>query len=369
MKPGHSHNKQPATGRQPSAIRWSWLKGTDRLRWQWTLWQVAIWGVLMLVPAFIGFVSTLSLSQVWTVFRANVASILPVALFYLFDACVLIPLLFHRKRRWAFWLINLVIVAFLDFWIYVIILRSGIEKIQTPAVIASAMATVTIFGLIIIALAIGVSYVQRTAEMRLRMQEEKKKHAEAELDWLKNQLNPHFLFNTLNNISSLIYVDADVAQESIGQLSDLLRYTLYESNRPLVPVAGEIEFMANYIDLMKLRCNDLATVEAHMPVPRKPMQVVPLLFISLIENAFKHGVNSRMPSFVRISLEAEGDDLVFTCENSLHPKPAVDRAGSGIGLENLHRRLELTYPGRYSYRQEAREGSYFVEIILKNCAL
>jgi LytS/YehU family sensor histidine kinase len=91
------------------------------------------------------------------------------------------------------------------------------------------------------------------------------------------------------------------------------------------------------------------------------------LFISLIENAFKHGVNSRKSSFVRIRFKAEGDDLVFTCENSDHPKPDVNRSGSGIGLENLRRRLDLAYPGRYRYDQALRENSYFVQITLRDC--
>ena len=171
----------------------------------------------------------------------------------------------------------------------------------------------------------------------------------------------------MNNISSLVQIDQDTAQESIGQLSDLLRYTLYESNHELVPVEGEIEFMNNYIELMRLRCNELATVEVDLQIPIKPMRIVPLLFISLIENAFKHGVNSRKSSFVRIRFKAEGDDLVFTCENSDHPKPDVNRSGSGIGLENLRRRLDLAYPGRYRYDQELRENSYFVQITLRDC--
>lgn len=220
---------------------------------------------------------------------------------------------------------------------------------------------------LVIGCAVGLRYIVRWGDMQARLKEERQKNAEAELAWLKNQLNPHFLFNTLNNISSLVRIDQDTAQESIGQLSDLLRYTLYESNHELVPVEDEIEFMSNYIELMRLRCNELATVEVDLRAPAKPMRVVPLLFISLIENAFKHGVNSRKPSFVRIRLGMEGDGLVFTCENTNHPKPDVNRSGSGIGLENLRRRLELAYPGRYQYDQELREDIYFVRIILRDC--
>ena len=221
--------------------------------------------------------------------------------------------------------------------------------------------------LLVVGCAVGFRYIVRWGDMQMRLKEERQKNAEAELAWLKNQLNPHFLFNTLNNISSLVQIDQDTAQESIGQLSDLLRYTLYESNHELVPVEGEIEFMNNYIELMRLRCNELATVEVDLQIPIKPMRIVPLLFISLIENAFKHGVNSRKSSFVRIRFKAEGDDLVFTCENSDHPKPDVNRSGSGIGLENLRRRLDLAYPGRYRYDQALRGNSYFVQITLRDC--
>ena len=189
---------------------------------------------------------------------------------------------------------------------------------------------------------------------------------EAELTWLKHQLNPHFLFNTLNNISSLTQIDPDKAQESIGQLSDTLRYALYDTDTDKVPLSGEVTFMDNYIRLMQLRCNDNTEVSTSWELPEKDVKIAPLLFISPIENAFKHVVNSRMPSFVRIRLQQEGNDLVFLCENSLFEKTGEDHIGSGIGEENLKRRLELIYPGAYSYNQEGKDGVYSVRIALKN---
>ena len=277
---------------------------------------------------------------------------------------VLVPYLLYRDRKMLFGLMNLLLITGANLWIFS-------PKADFPDEWRSGMYMVA-FGafflhLLVIGCAVGFRYIVRWGDMQMRLKEERQKNAEAELAWLKNQLNPHFLFNTLNNISSLVQIDQDTAQESIGQLSDLLRYTLYESNHELVPVEGEIEFMNNYIELMRLRCNELATVEVDLRIPIKPMRIVPLLFISLIENAFKHGVNSRKSSFVRIRFKAEGDDLVFTCENSDHPKPDVNRSGSGIGLENLRRRLDLAYPGRYRYDQELRENSYFVQITLRDC--
>jgi len=186
------------------------------------------------------------------------------------------------------------------------------------------------------------------------------------LTWLKNQLNPHFLFNTLNNISSLTQIDPEQAQDRIGQLSEALRYALYDSNAEKVPLSGEVAFMENYIDLMALRCSEKTQVERSFAVPGHEVMVAPLLFISLIENAFKHGVSARNESVVKIDLHADGPDLCFVCENSLPEKTGEDRSGSGIGLANLKRRLELIYPGAYSYEQSVSDGMYRVEVRLKN---
>jgi LytS/YehU family sensor histidine kinase len=221
------------------------------------------------------------------------------------------------------------------------------------------------FQVLMILLAVGLRHLMRMNDREMQFEEERRKTAEAELTWLKHQLNPHFLFNTLNNISSLTQIDPDKAQESIGQLSDLLRYALYDSEAEKVQLASEIEFMDNYIDLMALRCNELTTVEKHLEAPSKPVEVAPLLFISLVENAFKHGVNARYPSFVRIAMRVDGDSLVFTSDNSRFEKQGTDRIGSGIGLENMKRRLELLYPGRYTYEQTVSEDAYHVKVTLK----
>lgn len=220
--------------------------------------------------------------------------------------------------------------------------------------------------ILIIGAAVALCHIIKTNRRQRELEEREKKATEAELSWLKNQLNPHFLFNTLNNISSLTQIDAEKAQESIGQLSDLLRYALYDSDQAQVPLAKDVEFMENYIDLMKLRCNDLADVVTSFEVPAGGVMIAPLLFISLIENAFKHGVNSRKPSFVKLALKPEGSDLVFRCENTLFEKQQEDRVGSGIGLENMLRRLELIY-GKDGFEYSAGEdgGTYKSSVKLK----
>ena len=150
------------------------------------------------------------------------------------------------------------------------------------------------------------------------------------------------------------------------QLSDLLRYAMYETNKPKVSLDGEVEFIRNYIELMKLRCNEMTTVSARFSIQEPQSEVAPLLFISLIENAFKHGINSNEPATIDIRLEQQGQTLLFDCDNTNNPKPTKDRSGSGIGLDNTRRRLDLLYPGRYTWEQTLTpENIYHVRIKLK----
>ena len=224
---------------------------------------------------------------------------------------------------------------------------------------SSFMIIALLINLMAIGIAMSIRYVMRQGE-------KKQKEVEAELAWLKNQINPHFLFNTLNNISSLTQIDADKAQDTVMQLSDLLRYAMYETNKPKVPLEGEVEFMRNYIELMKLRCNEMTTVNGQWSIVNGQSEVAPLLFISLIENAFKHGMNSNAPATIDISLMQQDDTLVFTSDNTNNPKPTKDRSGSGIGLENTRRRLDLLYQGRYQWEQTITpENIYHVKITIQ----
>lgn len=173
---------------------------------------------------------------------------------------------------------------------------------------------------------------------------------EAELQNLKSQLNPHFLFNTLNNIYSLIQLDTARAQQAVLDLSRMMRYVLYDSSRREVPLSDEIAFLRDYIELMRIR--QPRHVRIYVSLPETPSQtpVAPLLFISLVENAFKHGVSNDKPSHILIDLHEIEGQLICRIENSLFPKsPESDRSGSGIGLTNLAKRLEMIYPGRYTF--------------------
>ena len=335
--------------------------------------QIIVWAGVLIAPALITWSTAGSVDAALTVFKATAVVVLPMCLLYFVNFLFLVPkFLFGGKPGW-FYLINLLVLLTWNLWEYFphkpvdfpqeVIDQFGSDKLW--AIYAVSILMMFIIECLVILLAVGARYVIRTHEALVRAEEERRKSTEAELTWLKNQLNPHFLFNTLNNISSLTQIDPDQAQERIGQLSDALRYALYDSEAEQVPLAGEVAFMENYIDLMALRCNEHTRVERSLVLPDQEVMIAPLLFISLIENAFKHGVSARNDSVVRIDLHGEGSDLCFVCENTLFEKGTEDRSGSGIGLVNLRRRLELIYPGQYSYEQSVSDGLYRVEIRLK----
>ena len=181
---------------------------------------------------------------------------------------------------------------------------------------------------------------------------------EAELQHLKSQLNPHFLFNTLNNIYSLIQIDQERAQGAVHDLGQLLRYVLYDSAEPTVPVRKEMEFLQDYIALMKIRLPRHADVRVSLPETPSSRGMAPMLFISLVENAFKHGVSNEEASSIDIRIREEEDRLVCDIRNSDHPKANGDRSGSGLGLKNLAQRLEMIYPGRYHFTQTREDGAF-----------
>ena len=183
-------------------------------------------------------------------------------------------------------------------------------------------------------------------------------HTEAELQNLKSQLNPHFLFNTLNNIYSLIQLDTTRAQQAVHDLSRMLRYVLYDSSRATVPLAAEIDFLRDYIELMRIRLPRHVRLDVSLPENPSHTLVAPLLFISLVENAFKHGVSNDRPSFIDIDIREEEGVLACRIENSFFPKSEADRSGSGIGLANLCRRLEMIYPGRYEMKYGQHGDTY-----------
>jgi len=149
-------------------------------------------------------------------------------------------------------------------------------------------------------------------------------------------------------------------------LSKMLRHILYDYQQPYVNLKEEIEFLRNYIALMMIRLPANVDIkrECNIPDPCK-IYVAPMIFISLLENAFKHGISANKPSFIHISITEDNGKIVFLCENSNYPKNDTDKSGKGIGLENMYRRLELIYPERYHIEQQITAEVYHLKIIIK----
>ena len=210
------------------------------------------------------------------------------------------------------------------------------------------------------ALALARKWV--TAEQKLR--ESETARVQSELKNLRSQINPHFLLNTLNNIYALTAIDQTRAQNAIQQLSKMLRHLLYDNQEREVTLADEMQFIENYIALMKIRLSQNVEVTFHRQVALPGIKVAPLIFISLIENAFKHGVSPVEPSFVHISITATEHNITCQIENSNHPKSRDDRSGHGIGLSQVQRRLDLSYPGCYTWEKGVnKEGNIYTSTI------
>jgi len=219
--------------------------------------------------------------------------------------------------------------------------------------------------LIVTMLSVTIKMTGKWYTTEAERQEEQKERTEAELKNLRQQLNPHFLFNTLNNIYAQIAVHPEEAQNSMHQLSKLLRYVLYENNGNFVSLERELSFIHNYVELMRIRLSPEVNMKINMDVTEKEKTVAPLLFITLIENAFKHGISPTQPSFIDINIHQNNDkQLNCMIRNSYFPKNDSDQSGSGIGLENLRRRLEILYPHKHILRTEKEGDMFIAELII-----
>lgn len=217
--------------------------------------------------------------------------------------------------------------------------------------------------LVIAGLSVAVKMTAKWYKTEAERQEEQKERTKAELTNLRQQINPHFLFNTLNNIYAQIAISPEIAQNSMLELSKLLRYVLYENSGNFVPLKRELDFIHNYVELMRIRLSSDVDLKTEINVAVKNQLVAPLLFIALIENAFKHGISPSSPSFIHIDIHENDKQLICIIRNSYFPKNETDQSGSGIGLENLHRRLEILYPHKHIIRTE-KEGETFVSELI-----
>ena len=189
-----------------------------------------------------------------------------------------------------------------------------------------------------------------------------KENLEQQLEYLKYQINPHFFMNTLNNIHALVDIDPEKAKDTILELSKMMRFVLYEGNKHGVPLTREFDFIRNYITLMKLRYTDKVKIEVELPPEAPDKQIPPLMLITFIENAFKHGISYQRSSFIHIKVNTDGGKLHFACSNSKADKPNQEKGG--VGLANVKQRLHLLYDNNFTLNIQDKPDIYNVELIL-----
>ncbi len=205
---------------------------------------------------------------------------------------------------------------------------------------------------------------QRDAQLRQNLEQAK---VSSELLFLKAQINPHFFFNTLNNIYALTLIDVAKAREALHRLSRMMRYVLYENPNGTGQLSQEIAFVQDYIELMQLRLTDKVTVTFRQPTPLRDAPIATMLLLPFVENAFKHGVSALLPSRIDIDIVQTGKQLRVLVRNTVFPEKAPSlEVSSGIGLTNTRRRLDLLYPGHYQLdtTRDTTNQEYVVDLSL-----
>ena len=191
-----------------------------------------------------------------------------------------------------------------------------------------------------------------------------KKNYDTELALLKSQINPHFLFNTINNIDMLIEKDAKKASEYLNKLSDIMRFMLYETKTEKIQMGKELTYIEKFIELQKIRTNNQHYINYVVNGDATYIMIPPMLFISFIENAFKHAENKKIENAINIRIDIENGEIRFKCENSYNPHKQKIQEGSGLGIELIQKRLNLMYPDKHTLVISNNNDLYGVELTL-----
>ena len=294
--------------------------------------------------------------------------LLATFLTFLVNQRYLVPKCFFRKR-YVFFFVGNALLLFLSLLgrevFYFLIQRKAGETFLD--FLGHGHLSVWTFVVFVIVLAfvcfvcILISMFSRLIIRAFVLREKKRSTLEYELKFLKNQLSPHFLFNTLNNITSLIRIDPDLAETSMTKLSQLIRVMLYQTSDKYISLKEDVGILEKYAELEKLRHDDSFDFKFEYELENPECLVEPLLMMPLMENAMKHCVNPDGNSFAHIKIVQKGNELCFSSENSNFPRKAKPNA-SGLGLSTFRKRLELMYSGRYQYHAGVEGDAYKTEL-------
>ncbi|MDB4584430.1 histidine kinase [Draconibacterium sp.] len=299
-----------------------------------------------------------------------------VVAFYV-NYIVIVPRFFFSKRRIYFFAVIFLfafLLLFISQYLYNVLQFDSLRP--EPNIAAEDTRSGSNFGLhpklidnfflliLVLGFSTGMAIIQRLRQNETQQKEIEKARVDSELAFLKNQISPHFFFNSLNNIYALIAVDTDKAQDSVEKLSGLMRYLIYESDIKTVELQKEFEFTQNYIDLMQQRLTSKVKLEINIQQKLPKVEIPPLIFIPFIENAFKHGISYRENSFITVDLRIENDCVVFDCNNSVLQQAKEPGKSGGVGIVNIQKRLGLIYGERAQLTMENDGSAHSVHLVI-----
>ena len=291
-------------------------------------------------------------------YRFVFGSVIMIALYYL-NSVILIPRLLFKNRIWKYiiaLLIILIIIIILDYiFSYYFDIKQRFLGKRPP---------ISLFlSIFIIAVSTSIKLAQKWFENETQNKAMIHEKMNSELSLLKSQVNPHFLFNTLNGIYSLANSKSDKTAPAVVKLSQLMRYMLDESKQQFVPLSSELDYINTYIDLQRLRLFDNVKIEFNIKGEAENIKIQPLLLIPFIENAFKHGTDSSSDCLINIDLEIKKDSIYFIVKNDIL-KSRTEDGKSGFGLNNIKRRLELEYPQRHVLNTKTADNKFFTKLFI-----
>ena len=325
--------------------------------------HLSVWLIVFGLPLFL---TDRGQSISWSNFWRSTSVMLSFAIVFYTNYLFLINRYLYKQKTKEFIIINLLLIlvmAILMYFAHDFIMSLNLDgrtmrRRRRYSSLPYIFIGRNVFSLaLMVGLSVAIKMSARWAKVEAQRKELEKEKTEAELKNLKSQINPHFLLNTLNNIYALIEFNPPKAQRAVEELSKLLRHVLYDNNEPFVPLANEVEFIKNYIELMRIRLAKNVALTTNLEIlGGSSIMIAPLIYISLIENAFKHGISGSKKSFIDIQLKEKPNGVIeFVCKNSSFPKNEEDRSGSGIGLSQVKKRLELLYPEHHTWTQSIEE--------------
>lgn len=301
------------------------------------------------------------------VLRRIAGSLLPFFLLFLVNNYLLIPRYLLRNRIKVYFSVTALAVIILWVWQYYDFVTNA-KPLPRPLIHPEVRPLLPLplfldftYALLVIGANMAVALMFQRFDDKLERESLMKSNAESRLAYLKAQINPHFYMNMLNNIHGMIEINPKRAQSMVIDMSNLMRYTLYDSSKPRIPLTDEVAFLRNYLRLMRQRYpEDRVAINISFPTDAEMRGITlpPLLFLVFIENAFKHGVSYREASFIDVKLEVAAGELTFRCENSDHSVP--DSGHEGIGLDNISQRLHLLYGNHASLKITESDRKYSV---------